>query len=63
MTICSTARDFFAERGGLMQEYFVHFKSNQGNITEKGPPFGFAAIFQTGLKLISNDVLTWISKR
>ncbi len=41
-----------------MQEYFVHFKSNQGNITEKGPPFGFAAIFQTGFKLISNDVLT-----
>ena len=42
------ARDFFAIQGDLMREYFVYFKEKQRSMVEKAPPFGCAAIFQTG---------------
>jgi len=40
MAMRTTARDFFARQGDLMQEYFVYFKEKQRSMAGKDPLFG-----------------------
>ena len=51
MAKCTTARDFFANQGGLTLPYFVYGKENQRKVAEKDPPFGRFDIFQTRPRL------------
>ena len=47
MAKCTTAKDFFANQGGLTLPYSVYGKENQRKMAEKDPPFGRFDIFQT----------------
>ena len=44
---CPTARDFFANQGGLTLAYFAYGKEIQRKAAEKDSPFGRFDIFQT----------------